>query len=54
MMSVLAEVQRGNNPPYATHQNQIYIRKGATSRTADPAELRALISEIRLPHLAFK
>jgi ATP-dependent DNA helicase RecG len=45
---LVAEVQRGNNPPYATHQNQVYIRKGATSRTADPSELRALISDISL------
>jgi hypothetical protein len=45
---LVAEVQRGNNPPYATHQNQIYVRKGATSRTADPSELRALISDISL------
>ena len=45
---VVAEVQRGNNPPYATHQNQIYVRKGATSRAADPSELRALISDISL------
>jgi ATP-dependent DNA helicase RecG len=45
---VVAQVQRGNNPPYATHQNQIYVRKGATSRTADPSELRALISAISL------
>jgi hypothetical protein len=45
---LVAEVQRGNNPPYATHQNQIYVRKGATSRTADPSELRALISNISL------
>ena len=43
---LVAEVQRGNNPPYATHQNQFYVRKGATSRTADPSDLRALISEI--------
>jgi hypothetical protein len=45
---LVAEVQRGNNPPYATHQNQIYVRKGATSRTADPSELRSLISDISL------
>jgi predicted HTH transcriptional regulator len=47
---LVAEVQRGNNPPYATHQNQIYVRKGATSRTADPSELRALISDISLQY----
>jgi len=41
---VVAEVQRGVNPPYATHQNQIYIRRGATTRAADPTELRALFS----------
>ena len=41
---VVAEVQRGDNPPYATHQNQIYVRKGATSRIADPSELRPLFS----------
>ncbi len=46
---LVAEVQRGNNPPYATHQNQVYVRKGATSRTADPSELRALISGVSLP-----
>ncbi len=45
---LVAEVRRGNNPPYATHQNQIYIRKGATSRTADPSELKALISDVNL------
>lgn len=47
---LVAEVQRGNNPPYATHKNQIYVRKGATSRTADPSELRALISDITLQY----
>jgi len=46
---LVAEVQRGNNPPYATHQNQIYVRKGATSRTADPSEVRALISDANFP-----
>jgi hypothetical protein len=25
---VVAEVQRGVNPPYATHHNQIYVRRG--------------------------
>jgi Putative DNA-binding domain len=42
--AVVAEVQRGGNPPYATHQNQIYVRRGATSRIADPTELRSLIT----------
>src|SRR5262249_44857410 len=41
---IVAEVQRGGNPPYATHQNQIFVRKGATSRIADPVDLRSLIS----------
>lgn len=47
---VVAEVQRGDNPPYATHQKQIYVRKGATSRTADPSDLRALISRSSLQY----
>lgn len=41
---VVAEVARGSNPPYATHQNQIFVRKGSTNRTPDPSELRALVS----------
>ena len=41
---VAAEIRRGDNPPHATHQNQIYVRRGAASRIADPAELRSLIT----------
>jgi hypothetical protein len=45
---VIADVRRGENPPYATHQNQIYVRRGATSRIADPTELRSLITSTDL------
>lgn len=45
---VIASVGRGENPPYATHQNQIYVRKGATSRIPDPNELRSLITSTDL------
>lgn len=29
-------VQQGSTPPYATHENDVFIRKGATNRKADP------------------
>jgi predicted HTH transcriptional regulator len=41
---VVAEIRRGDNPLYAALQNQIYVRRGATSRFADPTELRSLIT----------
>ena len=47
-MSLLLRSSEGTIRRMPTHQNQIYIRKGATSRTADPSELRALIADISL------
>jgi hypothetical protein len=40
---LLAWVSRGKDTPYSTHENDVYVRKGATNRKPDPrTELRAL------------
>jgi hypothetical protein len=41
---VLADVERGTQRPYATHDNKMFVRKGATNRLADPNELAALLA----------
>jgi hypothetical protein len=33
---VVADVERGPQRPYSTHDNKVFIRKGATNRLADP------------------
>jgi hypothetical protein len=43
---LVVNVKRGANRPYATHENEIYIRKGSTNRRPDPhSELRDLYPE---------
>jgi Putative DNA-binding domain len=34
--AIAVEVERGSQRPYATHDNKVFIRKGATNRLADP------------------
>lgn len=42
---VVADVERGPQRPYATHENKVFIRKGATNRLADPhSELSGLLA----------
>ncbi|SPE21906.1 hypothetical protein SBA7_100014 [Candidatus Sulfotelmatobacter sp. SbA7] len=44
---VVADVERGPQRPYATHDNKVFIRKGATNRLADPhSELSGLLETI--------
>jgi Putative DNA-binding domain len=33
---VVLTVEKGSDPPYATHDNKVWVRKGATDRTPDP------------------
>jgi len=40
---VVVEVQRGNNPPYSTHENRILVRRGASNRVPNASELRELV-----------
>lgn len=40
---LVAEVEAGNDRPYSTHDNKVYLRKGATNRLADP--------RTEIPHL---
>jgi hypothetical protein len=41
---IVARVERGSQCPYSTHENKVFVRKGATNRIADPhTELTALI-----------
>lgn len=41
---IVAHVERGPQCPYSTHENKVFVRKGATNRIADPhSELTALI-----------
>jgi predicted HTH transcriptional regulator len=38
-------VERGSQRPYATHENKVFVRKGATNRLADPhSELPGLLA----------
>lgn len=40
---VVVVVEKGDEPPYSTHDNHVWIRKGASNRRPDPhTELRAL------------
>jgi len=41
---ILVEVKEGQQKPYATHGNDVYVRRGATNRRADPhSDLPALL-----------
>ncbi len=40
---LMVTIRRGDDGPYATHENDIYVRKGGTNRRPDPqSELRGL------------
>lgn len=42
---VVLDIERGTDRPYATHDNKVFVRKGATNRLADPhADLPGLLS----------
>jgi hypothetical protein len=42
---IMVEVDQGSDPPYSTHENKVFVRKGATNKLADPqADLRPLLS----------
>ncbi len=42
---ILADVERGPQRPYSTHDNKVFVRKGATNRLADPhSELPSLLA----------
>ncbi len=42
---IMVEVEQGSDPPYSTHGNRVFVRKGATNKLADPqADLAPLLS----------
>lgn len=42
---VVVEVERGSDRPYSTHDNKVFVRKGATNKLADPqTDLPGLVS----------
>lgn len=38
----VATIERGTATPYSTHDNQVFVRKGATNRRPDASELKGL------------
>ncbi|MBI3722370.1 hypothetical protein HY251_00215 [bacterium] len=41
---LLVRVLSGDDPPYSTQENQVFVRKGATNRRPDPkTEIPALL-----------
>lgn len=49
-------VQQGSERPYATHENDVFIRKGATNKKADPHTELPRLSEVdaELPRNVFR
>ncbi len=44
---IIVDVKKGDQPPYATSQNEYFVRHGSSSMRPDPSELRRLMQTDR-------